>query len=105
MVLIVEMVDGDLEQERQELTRRYAGNLCLVSTPDRPSLADQIDAREQVSEPLERLMRDQTSGFYALSGGDVTTVDMVMLTPSLYDRLAPIGFGALKLNPWLRPVQ
>jgi hypothetical protein len=32
-------------------------------------------------------------------------VHMVMLTPSLYDRLAPIGFGALRLNPWLRPAR
>jgi hypothetical protein len=105
MVIVVELVDGDLGREHRELTRRYTGNLCLVPAFDRPSLADQIAARERVSERLDRLLRDPESGVYGLGGDDVATVDMVMLTPSLYDRLAPIGFGALRLNPWLRPAR
>jgi hypothetical protein len=104
-VLVVEMVDGDIETVRPDLTSRYAGNLCLVATPGRPSIADQVAARAEVRPPLDRLMEDEANGIYALGGADTTTVEMIMLSPALYERLAAIGFGAMELRPWLVPAR
>jgi hypothetical protein len=104
-VLVVEVVRGDLEQVRAELRRRYAGNLCVVHSPGRASLADQARNFARIQPAVSELMRDRINGVYSLGGGDAITVEMVMLTPELYDRFAAIGLDALELRPWLRPVR
>jgi len=104
-VLVVEVVRGDADAARTELRRRYPGNLCVVSSPGRSSLAEQATNLARVQPAVTELMRDPTTGVYALGGPDNIVVEMVMLTADLYDRLAAIGLAAVDLNPWLRPVR
>jgi hypothetical protein len=105
-VLVVEVVRGDVGADRDELRRRYPGNLCVVSSPGRWSVADEAANLDRVAPAVTELMRNPANGVYLLGGdGDRIIVEMVMLTPELYDRLAAIGLAAVDLNPWLRVVR
>jgi hypothetical protein len=57
-----------------------------------------------VQAVVEPLMNNRTTGVYAMSGGDLVSVEMVMLTPDLAQRLAPVA-SLISPNPWLRPVR
>jgi hypothetical protein len=104
-VLVVEVVRGDAGAARTELRRRYSGNLCVVWSPGRSSLAEQVVKLDRVGPVVLDLMRDPATGVYAFGGADNVIVAMVVLTPELYDRLAAAGLTAVDLNPWLRPVR
>lgn len=104
-VLSVEVVQGDLEQARRELAKRFAGNLCVAAAPGRPSLADQAKINETVGKAVDRLMADQANGVYTSGTGDNVQVELVMLTPALDATFEKIGKDLLDLRPWLRPVR
>ncbi|GAA0896428.1 hypothetical protein GCM10009558_084270 [Virgisporangium aurantiacum] len=104
-VLVVEVVRGDAGAARTDLRRRYSGNLCVVSSPGRLSLAEQAATLDRVQPVVLDLLRDPATGVYALGGAENVIVAMVVLTPDLYDRLAAIGLTADDLSPWLRPVR
>ncbi|TWP51841.1 hypothetical protein FKR81_13395 [Lentzea tibetensis] len=101
-VLVVEVVSGDPAEEGRALRSRYSGNLCVVSAPGRPSLADQESLHAKANEVLHELMRDPANGIYTSGGVDSVEVELVMVTPALQEKLAKIG--GLALRPWLRPV-
>ncbi len=103
-VLVVEVVSGDVDHARRELQRRYAGSLCVVARPGRPSLADQKRINDTVGTAVARLMDDRANGIYRAENDDTVRAEMIVLTPQLYDKLAAIGFAALEPDPWLRPV-
>jgi hypothetical protein len=104
-VYVVEVVHGDVAAERRSLQHRYDGNLCVVASAGRPSIADQHRIEQTVGKAVNRLMDDRANGIYTSWMGDTVKVDMVILTPQLYDKLAAIGFAALDPQPWLRPVR
>ncbi|MEV4516294.1 hypothetical protein AB0K00_45945 [Dactylosporangium sp. NPDC049525] len=102
-VMVVEVVSGDAAAEEQQLRKLFAGNLCVVAAPGRPSIARQQQLRDQVSAGIEPLMRDPANGIYTMGGDDVFTVEFVMLTPGLYEKFRAVGLDLLRLEPWLRP--
>ncbi|MEV4141108.1 hypothetical protein AB0J72_54215 [Dactylosporangium sp. NPDC049742] len=102
-VTVVEVVAGDAAGEEQRLRKLFDGNLCVVAAPGRPSIARQEQLREQVSAGLDPLMSDPVSGIWSVGGDDVFTVELMMLTPRLYEQLNAIGFDLLRVEPWLRP--
>ncbi|MFF5227802.1 hypothetical protein [Dactylosporangium sp. NPDC000521] len=102
-VMVVEVVAGDAAGEEQRLRKLFDGNLCVVAAPGRPSIARQEQLREQVSAGLDPLMADPASGIWAVGGDDVFTVELMMLTPRLYEQLDAVGFDLLRVEPWLRP--
>lgn len=104
-VLVVEVVRGDVDAARLELQSRYRGNLCVVLSTGRPSIADQERERAAVLPQLHRLMADPGTGIYGVGGEDSLTVEMVVLTPDLHEKLTAIGRDLLDLRPWLRPVR
>ncbi|GAA2553067.1 hypothetical protein GCM10010435_24290 [Winogradskya consettensis] len=104
-VLVIEVVKGDAAQARGELAKRYTGNLCVVATPGRPSIADQRKLTETVGDAVGDLMDDHANGIYATATGDTVRPELVILTPQLYATFADIGFTSLVPDPWLRPVK
>lgn len=104
-VLVIEVVRGDVDEARRELQGRYAGNLCVVGAPGRPSMADQARISATVGEAVGRLMEDKANGIYVSGQEDIVRPEMVILTPQLYDKLAKIGFSHLRPDPWLRPAR
>ncbi|GAA2515136.1 hypothetical protein [Winogradskya humida] len=104
-VLVVEVVTGNAAQARRELEKHYTGNLCVVATPGRPSIADQRKLTETVGEAVGDLMEDHTNGIYAAATGDTVRPELVILTPQLYAKFADIGFTSLVPEPWLRPIR
>lgn len=107
-VLVIEVVKGDVEAARKALRERYSGNLCVVSRPGALSLADERARHGAVQATLGTLMRDGANGIYS-SGYDpereVVEVELVMVTPQLYEHFTRIGLDMLRLNPWLRPMR
>ncbi|QFZ16722.1 hypothetical protein [Saccharothrix syringae] len=105
VVLVVEVVSGDPTEAGRELRARHTGNLCVVDARGRMSMADQTRLQQQVDEVLRPLMDDQANGIFAAGGGgDRVHVDLVMVTPELAERFAPLGDG-VELRPWLAPVR
>jgi hypothetical protein len=102
-VLVIEVVEGDVDQARHDLEQRYTGNLCVLDALGRPSLADQRRIFNTVGEAVGRLMDDRSNGIYSSSNDDTVRPEMVILTPQLYDKLARIGFAVIEPRPWLRP--
>ncbi|WP_326999840.1 hypothetical protein OHA72_32485 [Dactylosporangium sp. NBC_01737] len=102
-VTVVEVVAGDVAKEEEQLRKLFDGNLCVVSAPGRPSIARQEQLRDQVSAGLDPLMSDPASGIWSVGGDDVFTVELMMLTPKLFEQLRAIGFDLLRVEPWLRP--
>jgi hypothetical protein len=101
--MVVEVVAGDAAREEGQLRKLYDGNLCVVAAAGRPSIARQEQLRDQVTAGLDPLMADPANGIWSVGGDDVFTVELMMLTPRLYDRLRAIGFDLLRVQPWLRP--
>lgn len=102
-VTIIEVVAGDPVREEQQLRKLFTGNLCVVPAPGRPSIARQAQLRDQVTAGLDPLMSDPASGIWSVGGDDVFTVELMMLTPKVYEQLRAIGFDLLRVEPWLRP--
>ena len=102
-VTVVEVVAGDPAKEEQQLRKLFDGNLCVVAALGRPSIARQEQLRDQVTAGLDPLMSDPASGIWSVGGDDVFTVELMMLTPKLYEQLRAIGFDLLRVQPWLRP--
>jgi hypothetical protein len=103
-ILVVEVVEGDVNNARTELEQRYDGNLCVVGQPGRPSIADQHKILSTVGRAVSGLMNNPANGIFTSVNDDTVQPAMVMLTPELYDQFAKLGFAALEPNPWLRPV-
>ncbi|GAA2642750.1 hypothetical protein GCM10010399_90980 [Dactylosporangium fulvum] len=103
-VMIVEIVAGDAGAVDRELRELFRGNLCVVSSPGRSSIADQRRLRAQADAVLDPLMRDPANGIYTVGGDNEITVELVVLTPALLEKLRPAGLDNLALSPWLRPV-
>jgi hypothetical protein len=103
-VMVIEVVRGDVEAARAELQRRYEGNLCVVARPDRLSIADEQRTQEELRPVIESLMRDQSTGVFSIGFTDVFVVELMMVTPELYERFRTLGFDRFQLQPWLRPV-
>lgn len=104
-ILVVEVVRGDIERARTELTAIDPGNLCVVAAPGGRSIAEDDELQATAGTAVRALMNDPASGIYLTSPEDGRIrVLMVQLTPALYDRLATIGLDRLVLDPWIRPV-
>jgi hypothetical protein len=104
-VLVVEVVRGDADQASHELSGLYAGNLCVVAQPGRPSLADQQRLASDTEAAVQALMADPSNGIYLVGQADVLTVELVVLTEPLLARFTEIGPHVFELQPWLRPAQ
>jgi hypothetical protein len=102
-VFVVEIAAADHDAAERAARSRYPGNLCFVVSPGAKSLAEQQADLERVQDVVDPLLQDRGSGVYGLSGGDKVEVQMVMLTPQLSERLAPVR-ELIAANPWLRPV-
>lgn len=102
-VLVVEVVKGDVAAEQQELRQRYTGNLCVVASPGKKSIADQRHLLAEVEKVLGPIMNDPANGVYGASGGDTMEVMLKMVTPEVIAKFAPVS-GLIELKPWLRPV-
>jgi hypothetical protein len=101
-VLVVEVVKGDLNQIRHDLQSRYTGNLCVIESPGKPTIADEKRLVAHADQVLTPLFEDRRNGIFASSVmPDSINVQMVMLTPELYGKIAKLG---AVLDPWLRPV-
>ncbi|WP_436496345.1 hypothetical protein [Actinokineospora sp. HUAS TT18] len=103
MVVVVEVVSGDVDRVRADLAERYTGNLCVV--PAAPGTAAKGAAAQTMAE-IRPIMEDPTSGVYTAGGGETgrVKVELVMVDQRLYDKFAAIGFDRLDLEPWLRPI-
>jgi hypothetical protein len=102
-VFVIEIVTPDHDAAERAVRSRYTGNICVVVNTGAKSLADQQRDLERVQAVADPLMQDRTSGVYMLIGGDKVELQMVMLTPELDGRLAPVR-ELITANPWLRPV-
>ncbi|MFD0576916.1 hypothetical protein [Dactylosporangium darangshiense] len=102
-VFVVEIVTADHDAAERAVRSRYTGNICIVVSPGAKSLADQQRDLERVQDVADPLMQDPANGVYELSGGDRVELSMVVLTPQLNDRLAPVR-ELITANPWLRRV-
>ncbi|CCH30133.1 hypothetical protein ABZ816_41385 [Actinosynnema sp. NPDC047251] len=101
-VMVVEVVDGDVDAAGRELRARYTGNLCVVAAPGRPSIADQRAMHARAEEVLRPLMNDPSNGIHRTGGGDRIEVGVLMVTPELAEKFAPIR-DIVDFDPWLRP--
>ena len=106
VVMVVEVVRGDVDQARAELQRRYHDNLCVVTRPGQPSIADQERVQQELRSAMDTLMRDQTNGIFAAWFQDLRPVfQLMMVTPQLLQRMAELGLGGADFDAWLRPVR
>jgi hypothetical protein len=99
MVMVVEVVSGDLESAHQELAQIYAGNLCV--TQGRYSLAE----KRRVADAL---FSDPTNGVFLVGSGlpgRKAAVSLVVIDERVYANLSKIGFDGLELYPAVRPVR
>ncbi|MGN9911344.1 hypothetical protein ACTMTJ_27675 [Phytohabitans sp. LJ34] len=105
MVIVVGVVGEDPATVQAELARLYDGNVCVVAA--RNTLA----TLDRVRWAAADVMGDRRSTIHSVMTGDDdagdarVAVGMVRLDAATYDRLRPIGFDRLSLNPWLRPVR
>ncbi|GAA2603912.1 hypothetical protein [Paractinoplanes durhamensis] len=77
------------------------GPPAAATPPAEPSIAEGVEAAIPIAD---QLLTDPTTGVYGIDTG-TGHVQMVMLTPELYERLANAGAAQLlDLDPWLRPV-
>lgn len=103
-ILVVEVVSGDLDQARAALTAIYTDNLCVVATPGGHSIAAESRLQATTGEAVGALMNDPALGIYLVASEDgKLRVNMIQLTPPLYDKFAAIGLDQLILDPWIRP--
>jgi hypothetical protein len=105
-VFVIEVVSGDVDQARAELSRVYAGNLCVVrAEPEVRSSAEVNRNRAALADRVLPLMNERRNGIY--SAGDDPSgryhVDFVVLDQQLLDAFTRIGLDVLILNPWIRP--
>jgi hypothetical protein len=106
VVLVVEVVQGDVDQARQELIAHYGGNLCVVAAqPGAASIADQERFVEETRDKLSPLMHDPGAGVYEARYTELRViVGLLFVSQGLWDRFVEQGLGDAELNPWLRPV-
>jgi hypothetical protein len=103
-ILVVEVVNGDVDQARAALTAIYTDNLCVVAAPGGRTIADENNLRATTGEAVGALMDGGDSGIYTFAVDDSKIrVNMVQLTQPLYDKFAAIGLDHLILDPWIRP--
>jgi hypothetical protein len=104
-VLNVEVVRGDVDQIRSELVRLFTGNLCVVARRGLPSIADRDQLEHDLRPAIDRLMRNEANGIYAVSFRERITFELVMVTPGLFDEFTALGFDVVDVDPWLHPVR
>jgi hypothetical protein len=118
-VLVVEVTSGDVDLERNEIRKLYPlGNLCVTAASGKPSIAEQGAQAEPIMRVLDQLRSEGDRTVYevfGLQGGgphdiggvndDHVWMGLTMLTPKLYDLLAPVGFEHAGFRPWIRPVR
>ncbi|MFI5932294.1 hypothetical protein [Actinoplanes sp. NPDC051494] len=100
-VMVVETVAEDPSRAEAALRSRVPGNLCVVSRPGSPSVADQNAVGAALSMFLDL---GPETGVYLWAPGDVFRIEMVALTPEIAATLSRVGFAMLDPQPWLRPV-
>lgn len=105
-VLVIEVISGDVDQARTELSRIATGNLCVARA--RPGVRPSGELQRSADEIMKRLdpvMQDRRNGIYS-AGGDPSgrvSVDFLVLDQQLYDAFVRVGLNEIILNPWIRP--
>jgi len=100
-VLVVQVVQGDLEQVRSELQALYAGNLCVA-----PGKFSQTAAKE-----LEREMQALGSKGLGISssssvlGNRPAAVYLTVVDEKAFAEFSRIGLDKFELHPAVRPVR
>jgi hypothetical protein len=65
-------------------------------------------AQRRTEQAVLPLMHDRANGIWAVLGGpgqfQRVTIELTVLSPVLYTKLAAIGLADLEVEPWLKPV-
>jgi hypothetical protein len=105
-VLVVEVIEGDVEQARADLTPLHDGNLCVVAAGPHAVPSGPPAEGTALMDRLGPLMQDRANGIYA-AGADESGrvhVDLMVLDQHLYDQLAAIGIDRMDLTPLITPM-
>lgn len=100
-VMVVPVVSGDVDRIRADLTRVYAGNLCVVQAP--PGRFSQQHTK-QVMAAVDPLMTNRSRIYQA--GGEGTgrvEVRVSYLDRDLYAALSRVGLDNIVVVAWLHP--
>lgn len=106
-VFVIEMISGDVDRARTELSRIFTGNLCVARA--RPGVRPSGDVQRGAAEIMKRLdpvMHDRRNGIFT-AGDDPSgrvSVEFLVLDRQLYDAFTRVGLDDLILNPWIRPI-
>jgi hypothetical protein len=102
-VVVVPVVTGDLEAERAELGKLFAGNLCVIR--GRVSAAE----AERLFGAIQQLSSDPVNDFRGtggLSSGDrPVRLRPVVVNEHFYLELAKLGLDKMDIKPFVKPVR
>lgn len=108
VVLVVNLLKGDVDQARRDLQPLYDGTLCI--SPGRVTHSRLIEAARKG----ESLARDSRNGIWAISGLGPTEeetglepikVHLLVVDERLYGEFQKIGLDLLLLYPAVRPIR
>ncbi len=107
VVLVVNLLDGDVDRARRDLQPLYDGTLCVSS-------GDVTTSRlREAAHKGESLARDSRNGIVAISGvgpdgqytGGPVAVSLLVVDEHLYGEFQTIGLDLLNLHPAVRPIR
>ncbi|MEV0800581.1 hypothetical protein AB0I34_23015 [Kribbella sp. NPDC050281] len=107
VVLVVNLLDGDVDQARRDLQPLYDGNLCV--SPGNVTTSRLTEAAHKGTA----LARDTHNGIWEISGvgpdgeysGGPVKVGLVVVDERLYGEFQKIGLDLLNLHPAVRPIR
>lgn len=107
VVLVVNLLQGDVEQARRELQPLYDGTLCVS-----PGNVTTSRLREAATK-TGSLQRDTRNGIWESSGvgpngeytGGPVDVHLLVVDERLHGEFQKIGFDLLSLHPVVRPIR
>jgi hypothetical protein len=102
-VTVVGVAGAGVAAAQAELRQRFGANICAVSVEYTAT------AQRRTEQAVLPLMHDPANGIWAVVGGPGNfrrvTIELTVLSPVLYAKLAAIGLADLEVEPWLKPVR
>jgi hypothetical protein len=106
VVLVVNLLDGDVDQARRDLEPLYDGTLCV--SPGNVTTSRLTEA----ARTGDSLARDSRNGIWTISGvapggeyvGGPVEAHLLVLDERLYGEFQKIGFDLFNLHPAVRPI-
>lgn len=101
-VTVVGVAGAGVAASQAELRQRFGANICAVAVEYAAT------AQRRTEQAVLPLMHDRANGIWAVLGGpgqfQRVTIELTVLSPVLYTKLAAIGLADLEVEPWLKPV-